>query len=280
MSDDYLTLNRANWDSRAPLHAASPDYNVERALADPGYISGVIRFDRPRLGDIAGLDVVHLQCHIGTDTLSLHRLGARVTGLDFSSASLAEARRLAERAGADIEYVESDVYAAAEALGESRFDLVYTSIGVLTWLPRIRPWAAVVARLLKPGGRLFLREQHPVLWTIDEQRDDDALVVRYPYFERPDEPLVSDLDVSYVRTDAPLSATTTHEFNHGLGEVVTALLDEGLEITGLTEHDSVPWMALDHAMTWDEESGEARLTTTPPELPLTYTLQARKRVRT
>jgi SAM-dependent methyltransferase len=276
MSDDYLTLNRANWDSRAPLHAASPDYQLDRAVADPGWLSGVVRFDLPWLGDIAGLDVAHLQCHIGTDTLSLHRLGARVTGLDFSSASIAEARRLAERAGADIRFVVSDVYDAPEALGRERFDLVYTGIGVLSWLPRIRPWAAAVAGVLRPGGRLHLREQHPVLATMDWERQDGLLVARDPYFEHADRPLVDESDVSYVATDGPITAATTHIFNHGLGEIVTALLDEGLEVTALVEHDSIPWLALPAAMDWDAEAGEARLKRTPPELPLTYTLQARK----
>ena len=107
--DDFLQANRANWDDRAPPHAASPGYAVARLLADPAALSGVVAFGRPLLGEIAGLDGVHLQCHIGTDTLSLHRLGARMTGLDFSPAALSQARSLAAAAGADIPFVESTV---------------------------------------------------------------------------------------------------------------------------------------------------------------------------
>src|SRR5438876_4652525 len=114
---DYRALNRANWDERAPAHAASPDYGFTRFVADPAYLSEVVRFDLPRLGEIRGLRGVHLQCHIGTDTVSLARLGARMTGLDFSAASLAEARRLAEQGGADVTFVEADVYEAARVLG-------------------------------------------------------------------------------------------------------------------------------------------------------------------
>jgi SAM-dependent methyltransferase len=270
---DSFAVNRANWDERAPAHAASVDYGVQRFIDDPAALSDVVRFDRPRLGDIAGRRGVHLQCHIGTDTISLARLGARMTGLDFSPAALAEARRLAASAGADVDFVESDVYGAPDALGRAAFDLVYTGIGALIWLPDIRRWAETVEALLRPGGRLFLREGHPMLFTIDETVTD-ALVVRYPYVETV-EPLVFDEDTTYVETTHLLTNTTTHEWNHGLGEVVTALLDVGMRLTMLVEHDSVPWMALPEQMRLGED-GEWRLVDRPERLPLTYTLQALK----
>ncbi|GAA4257427.1 class I SAM-dependent methyltransferase [Dactylosporangium darangshiense] len=272
---DYLRLNRAQWDERAPAHAASPDYGVARFVDDPEFLSDVVRFDRPRLGDVRGLRTVHLQCHIGTDTLSLHRLGADVTGLDFSPASLAQARALAGRAGADIDYVESDVYGALDALEPGSFDLVYTGVGALCWLPDIRRWAAVVSGLLRPGGRLFIREGHPMLWTIDETRGDGVLAVQFAYFEQPD-PLVWDDATTYVATDVAFTHNVTHSWNHGLGEIVTALLGEGMELTMLQEHDSVPWDPLPGFMLGDEQ-GEYRLAERGDRLPLTYTLQARKR---
>ncbi len=265
-------LNHASWEERAPAHAASPDYAFERFVADPAYLSDVVRFDVPRLGDVAGLDAVHLQCHIGTDTLSLARLGTRATGLDFSGAALREARRLAERAGADIRYVESDVHAAAEVLGRGAFDLVYTGVGALNWLPSARRWARVVADLLRPGGRLFLREGHPVLFAVDDGRDDGLLVLEHPYGER-EEPLVWDTGGTYVQTDATFSHNVTHEWNHGLGEVVTALLDAGMRLTALEEHDTVPWEALPGRMEQVAEN-EWRLIDRPWRLPHTYTLQA------
>lgn len=154
LEPNSLDLNRANWNERAGLHAASPDYEAETFVATPEHLSAVVRFDLPRLGDIAGLRAVHLQCHIGTDTLSLARLGAHMSGLDFSPASLQQARRLAARCGTAIDYVESSVYDAATALPRASFDLVYTGIGALNWLPRIDDWARNVAALLKPGGRL------------------------------------------------------------------------------------------------------------------------------
>ncbi|NJC72318.1 class I SAM-dependent methyltransferase [Planosporangium thailandense] len=272
---DYRTVNRASWDERAPAHAASPDYAVDRFVGDPAYLSDVVRFDLPRLGDVAGLRAVHLQCHIGTDTLSLHRLGARMTGLDFSGAALAQARRLAADADAEIDFVESDVYDAANVLPPGAFDLVYTGVGALCWLPDIRRWARVVSALLRPGGRLFIREGHPMLWALTDSRGDGLLAVEYPYFERP-EPVVWDEPGTYVQTDVAFTHTVTHEWNHGLGEIVTALLDAGLDLTMLVEHDSAPWNALP-GWTVVDGRGEWRLRDRPWRLAQTYTLQARKR---
>ncbi|WP_232663901.1 class I SAM-dependent methyltransferase [Pseudonocardia sp. TRM90224] len=269
---DYFAVNRDNWDERAPAHAASPGYSVRELIADPERLSGVVRFDVPRLGDIAGLRGVHLQCHIGTDTISLARLGARMTGLDFSSAAVAEGKRIAAAAGADVEFVESDLYGAPDVLPVGAFDLVFTGIGALCWLPDIRRWAGVVATLLKPGGRLFLREGHPMLWAIDDEAD--ALLVGYPYFETP-EPATFEDESSYVPTAAPFVHTTSHSWNHGLGEIVTALLEAGMTITQLVEHDTVPWDALPGKMV-EGADGEYRLREHPERLPLTYTLQATK----
>ena len=274
MSDDHLRVNRANWDERVPIHLASPDYDVAR-FDDPAFLTDVVRFDVPRLGDMAGLRGVHLQCHVGADTVSLARLGATMTGVDFSPPAIEAARATAERAGVDARFVESDVDHAVEAAGAGAYDLVYTGIGALCWLPDVRRWAAVVAGLLAPNGRLFLREGHPSLWSLDDTRAD-ALVVGYPYFETV-EPMEFDEDASYVESDARLTATRTQEWNHGLGEIVSALLAEGLVLTGLEEHRTVPWPALPGLMEpAPDVPGEHRLREHPERLPLTYTLQAVK----
>ncbi len=275
--EDYLAVNRANWDERVAAHVASPDYQVDRYLADPAFLSDVVRFDLPRLGDIAGVRGVHLQCHIGTDTISLARLGAAMTGVDFSGPALEQARSLAERTGADATFVEADTYSAASAVGDDPFDLVYTGIGALCWLPDIARWADVVSGLLRPGGRLFLREGHPMLWALDDQRGDGLLVVDYPYFQTA-EPMVFDEPGTYVATDAQFTHNRTHVWNHGLGEIITALLGSGLAVTALEEHDSVPWQALPGLME-RTPFGEWRLADRPWRLPHTYTLQAVKTLR-
>jgi SAM-dependent methyltransferase len=269
-----FALNLANWDEAAPVHAASADYGVARFAEDPAHLSEVVRFDLPRLGDVHGLDGVHLQCHIGTDTVSLARLGARMTGLDFSPAAVAEATRLAASAGADVTFVQGNVYDAVELLGRERFDLVFTGVGALCWLPDIRRWAGVVDGLLRPGGRLFLREGHPVLWALDYERKDGLVALETPYFEHA-EPVVDVDDGTYVETGHVFANTVTHSWNRGLGEIVTALLDRGLVLTMLEEHDSVPWEALPGSMVRGELD-EWRLADRPRRLTCTYTLQATK----
>ncbi|HEY3944862.1 MAG TPA: class I SAM-dependent methyltransferase [Solirubrobacteraceae bacterium] len=272
--DRYLELNRASWDERAPAHAASADYGLRRFVEDPDFLSDVVRFDLPRLGDIRGLRGVHLQCHIGTDTISLARLGAHMTGLDLSSASVEHARLLSEKAGPHVEFVEAEVYQAPATLGTGAFDLVFTGIGAICWLPSVRRWANVVANLLAPGGRLFMREGHPMLWTLEDERPDGLLVADYPYFER-DEPMIFDDPGTYVETGVTFTQNVTHEWNHGLGEIITALLESGMKLTMLVEHDSVPWEALPGKMT-QIELGEWRLTDRPWRLPHSYTLEAVK----
>ena len=285
---DYLDVNRANWDARAEVHVGPGGYAVDEVV-DPGWISGVVRFDQPLLGDLAGLDGVHLQCHIGTDTISLARLGAKMTGVDLSPGSLRQARRIAERAGIGVDYFESDVYNAPDALGGQRFDLVYTGIGALCWLPDIRLWAKTVAELLRPGGRLFVRDGHPVLNSLlpvtvgEVQPDSDqqdwltgvgALTpaLELPYWEQP-EPMVWNDAVSYAGTEKVTSPRSV-EWNHAVSEIVMAVLDAGLSLELLVEHDSVPWEALPGMMVQDE-TGEFRLKDRPERLPASFTLTAR-----
>lgn len=285
---DYLEVNRANWDARADVHVSGDGYDQ---LAEPGTLSDVVRFDRPLLGDIAGLRGVHLQCHLGTDTLSLSRLGADMVGVDLSPNSLRHARAIAAAAGEPIEFVESDVYAAPAALGGRRFDLVYTGIGALCWLPDIRRWARVVADLLQPGGRLFVRDGHPVLnallpavvgatladadqqpWLTPAGTPTPALEL--PYWERP-EPMIWRDEVTYAGEGA-VASPESHEWNHALSQIVMAVLGAGLVLESLTEHDSVPWDALPGLMSLDAATGEYRLTDRPERLPASFTLTARR----
>ena len=269
---DYAAVNLANWNSRVAHHERG--YGLDDFRNDPSHLSQVVRFDLPRLGSIEGLDVVHLQCHIGSDTLSLARLGARsVTGLDFSAPALEVASRLAQDCGATIEFVESELYGAVDALGLARFDLVYTGIGALCWLPDIARWAKIVSALLRPGGQLFLREGHPMLWTLADPRPDGLVAVEYPYFETTGVRFSEQL--SYIPHDEPLQSPDTVQFNHGLAELVTAVMAAGMSLTAIEEHPSVPWNPLADAME-EGPDGEFRLKDTPLRLAASYTLQATK----
>jgi len=265
---DYRALNRGHWDERAPAHADSPDYAVERFLEDPAFISGVVRFDLPLLGDVAGARGVHLQCHIGTDTLSLARLGARMSGVDFSAASLTEARRLAAATGTNIEYVQAEVYDAVAAFGEARFDLVYTGIGALCWLPDVDRWAAVVAQLLRPGGRLFMREGHPMLWALDDARKDGLLAVEYPYFQR-EEAMVFTEEGTYVQTDAAFEKKVPAKVQRDIETARAATSKEIADLqlmTASTTSDQLT-VAFD-AYAADETTGESALVVLRSDLGL------------
>ena len=269
---DYRRANRDNWDDRVPIHVASDLYDVEGFLADPDRLSTVVEFDREILGDVTGKRLVHLQCHFGKDTLSWARLGAQVTGVDFSEAALAAARDLAARAGLDARFVLSELYDAPAAVGE-RFDVVYTGVGALNWLPDIRGWAEVVAALLVPEGTLYLRESHPVLWGLDWREDDDSLVIRFPYFETA-EPVSWDDGCTYAG-DGTVARTRTYEWNHGIGEIFNALTGAGLRITHYEEYRHLEWKGVPHM----EEDEQGRWWLPPAQrdlVPLSYSLMAVK----
>lgn len=274
MTIDWRGVNLANWESRVPIHTGPDGYDVA-GFDDPGHLSSVVRYDLPRLGRLDGLDVVHLQCHIGTDTVSLARLGAQsVRGLDFSPAAVLAARDLADRTDTDIQFLVSDVYDAISALGGGSCDLVYTGIGALCWLPDVRGWAEVVTDLLRPGGRLFMRETHPMLEAVCDPRPDGLLVLQHPYFETSGTTFIE--QESYGGTGT-VSSPEIVIFNHGLGEVFTALTAAGLNVTMLEEHREVPWQALGEAMIPSTEfDGEYIMAGGPERLPLTYTIQAQK----
>jgi len=275
VTENWRAINLANWEARVPIHSG-PDGYDRAAFDDPGHLSAVVRYDLPRLGRLDGMDVLHLQCHLGTDTVSLARLGARsTTGLDFSPSALREARALATRAGAEVAFVDGDAYEAVDVLGAGRFDLVYTGIGAICWLPDIRRWARVVAGLLRPGGRLFMREGHPMLWTLSDPRPDGLLVVEYPYFET--DGVLFREETTYAGTGTVASADQVG-FNHGLGQIFTALADAGMTMTAFEEHREVPWNPLGDAMVPSTDFAEEFvLAVDRDRLPLTYTLQAVRR---
>jgi SAM-dependent methyltransferase len=269
--DEHRRANRANWDDRVPIHWASPGYDVPGFIADPKSLSDVVVFDAPLVGGVRGRRLLHLQCHMGKDTLSWARLGAEVTGVDFSEPAIAAARRLSVESGTPGRFVAAELYDAPRLLPET-FDIVYTGVGALNWLPDIGRWAEVVARFLAPGGLFYIREGHPMLWSLD-WRQDAALVVRYPYFETI-EPVVDD-DPSTYAGPGTVEHARTYEWNHGLGEVIAALLAAGLQITGVQEHRELEWQGLpqmtlgeDHR--WRLPEGQRDL------VPLMFSLWARR----
>ena len=238
--DHHRETIRANWDARVEIHYASDDYGVERFVSDPEHLSGVVRFDRERLPDVSGKRLLHLQCHIGTDTISWARLGAEATGVDFSTKAIAAARRLSSDSATPARFVLSELYDAPSVLPET-FDIVYTGVGAINWLPDIRGWAQVVASFLQEGGIFYMREGHPIIWALDYEREDDQLVIKYPYFEQ-SEPLSFSEESTYAG-DGVLSSPLTYDWNHGIAEVLQALIDAGFRIDQVEEYDALEWEA-------------------------------------
>lgn len=278
MKREHAEANRANWNDRARIHAGSTFYDLDGFVRDAGR-AWLAPGEADELGSVSGKSVCQLQCHLGIETLSWARLGAsRVVGVDFSKEAIAAATALAERCGlADrARFVESDVHDAARALGGETFDVVYVSVGAICWLPSIARWADVVAALVRPGGVAFVREVHPMLNAVYEK--DGQLVVEQPYFER-EEPVRWEDGVTYTEGRPITEHKTTYEWSHGLGEIVTSLLDRGFVLELLREHKVAEFQALP-SMVLEARIDGADLYRLPPEtrdrLPLTFSLRARK----
>jgi len=218
--DDPRADNRDNWDDRVAGHIAG--YRVDRYVNDPAHLSDIVIFDQDRLGELRGKKVLHLQCHIGTDTITLARLGAEVTGIDFAPSAIGACREL------------------------------FTATAT--------------------PGRLCITEAHPVAWALDQDRDDQLLVLGYPYFEGRMQ--TWDEDFSYLG-DATLTHTVSHEWNHGLGEIFTALLRRGFVIKLFEEHRVLPWRM--HSWMEEDAAGWFRFPEdVRDQVPLMYSLVAEK----
>jgi phthiocerol/phenolphthiocerol synthesis type-I polyketide synthase E len=262
----WLEVNRRLWDEMAGIHPSTALYDVDRLVAGRDDIRP---WEDAELGPVTGLDLVHLQCHIGTDTIGWARRGARVTGLDFSPVALEAATDLARRCGLDIDWVEADVHEAAGVLGAGRFDVVYTGIGAIGWLPDMQAWAQVVHDLLRPGGVLYLVEVHP-MWValIEDGRTtcQDAIEAAFTRWDEADR-------TSYADSDQVLTAVSSYERLHALSEVVTAILDAGMALELLRERDltpaPTPWLEQRPDGLWGFPAGHHRF-------PLTYSLRARR----
>jgi SAM-dependent methyltransferase len=268
-----LAANRSLWDAWTGVHATGEFYDLD------GFRHGGVQLrddEIATVGDVNGATLLHLQCHFGIDTLSWARLGAQVTGADFSPAAIQLARELAVELGfPEARFVESDLYELPANL-DGAFDVVYTSRGVLSWLPDIRRWAEVVAHFVRPGGRFFINEIHPVAMAFENEGVAlGELRLQYPYWEHP-EPLVFPVTGSYADPAADVGTHEEHGWDHGLGEIVTALIDAGLQIDRLDESPTLDWK-LDFLVETAEGSGRWVL---PPEvageLPLMFSLLASK----
>lgn len=263
--EKYFESNRRMWDQWALLHRDSDFYDLEGFKAGRNVVEPV---DLEELGDIRGRTLLHLQCHFGLDTLSLARMGAEVTGLDFSPRAIELARSIAEELEIPARFVESRLDRAPEVVKE-QFDIVYTSGGVLCWLQNIEEWARVAAGFVKPGGFFYIREFHPIMMIFDDQTAEGPKVAMH-YFHR-DDPDRFEGEGTYASSDTSVK-TTSYEWAHSMGDIVTALARAGLRIEYLHEfpfisYKSHPWLVQGEDRMW-------RYPKYPDSLPMMFSIRA------
>ncbi|MFC7218079.1 class I SAM-dependent methyltransferase [Streptomyces polyrhachis] len=266
--DDWLVANRAMWDERAPIHAASDFYDIPAFLAgrDP-----LRDFERAEVGDVTGRSLLHLQCHLGLDTLSWARHGAaRVVGLDFSEPAVDTARELARELGLGQDraaFVAADVHEAAAAVPDPAYDIVYTGGGALCWLPDLEHWAQTAASLVAPGGFLYVAEFHPLTDVLDGPTGSR---VEHDYFNR--DAWIDDTPGTYADLGAATVDNRSAEWQHPIGEVVSAVAAAGLRIDFLHEHDLTLFQRFETLRPQDD--GTFRFPPGAPRVPLMYSLKA------
>ncbi len=223
---NYLEINKKSWNSRTEIHYDSEFYDNENFIKGKTSLNPI---ELELLDDIKGKSILHLQCHFGQDTISLNRMGANATGVDFSDVAIEKAKQLAKTTGATAEFICCDIYDLPKHL-DQKFDLVFTSYGTIGWLPNLEKWAALVSRFLKPEGKFVFVEFHPVVWMFD----DDFKFVKYNYLNS--QAIVEHEEGTYTDRDAPIAENCV-TWNHGISEVLNNLIKNGLEINVLNEYD-------------------------------------------
>jgi SAM-dependent methyltransferase len=266
--DEYLKTNQETWDTWTRYHLSSKFYDIE------GFKAGATTLDPIVLagpGDVTGKSLLHLQCHFGLDTLKWARRGAIVTGINFSEEGIKAARALAAEVGIPATFMQCDLYDLPQHL-TGQFDVVFTSHGVLSWLPDLERWAQVIAHFLKPGGIFYIVEVHPVALLFDENRTDAELRLLYPYFQGA-EPLRIEQNGCYAVPDAPIRSVT-YDWIHTMAEIIGSLLRAGLRITSFEEYPFVAWAVFP----WMERGPERywQLPDRSKSIPLMFSLKATK----
>lgn len=267
----HLKVNRELWDALTPIHVASEFYDVSgfkrgRCSLDP--------IELEEVGDVSAKSLLHLQCHFGLDTLSWARRGAVVTGVDFSEKAIAQARLLAAELAIHAEFVCCELSELPGRLS-GQFDVVFTSAGVLAWLPDLGTWAHVVSHFLVHGGFFYIREFHPFAGVMDDEQAPDATPrLRYPYFHWP-EPMWFAADSAGSYADRSARVTLPHcEWSHGLSDVINSLIEAGLRIDFLHEFDFCPYQS--HPFLTQGADGRWRYEQAPETMPLMFSLRATK----
>ncbi|WP_167611789.1 class I SAM-dependent methyltransferase [Maribellus sediminis] len=262
---DYIAINKKLWDEKTEHHFQSDFYDVSSFLKGKDSLNTI---ELELLGELKGKKILHLQCHFGQDTISLARHGAEATGVDLSDKAIEKARELNDKLGTTVRFIQSDVYQLHEVLDE-QFDIVFTSYGVIGWLPDMNKWAEVIHRFLKPGGKLVFVEFHPIIWMLsyDFQR------IEYNYMDSP--PIIEELEGTYTDRSAPIKEKSV-SWNHGLSTVINALIKSGLTITDFREYNYSPYDCFQNTVKIDER--KFKIKGLEDKIPMVYSVTADKKL--
>lgn len=260
---DYININKNLWNHKTEIHYHSDFYDNDAFIKGKDSLNPV---EIGLLGEIKGKKILHLQCHFGQDTISLSRRGALVTGIDFSEKAIEKANKLNNLLGTNAKFILSDVYRLPEILHE-QFDMVFTSYGVIGWLPDMRRWAEVINHFLKPGGEFILVEFHPVVWMFS----DDFKRIEYNYMDS--QPIIEELQGTYTDRTADIKEKSVC-WNHGLSTVIDSILKTGLKITDFKEYDYSPYDCFENTIKIDDR--KFMIKGLEEKIPMIYSLKAEK----
>lgn len=255
--ENYIDINKNTWNTKVDIHVESEFYNNEAFLNGKNTIPPT---DLHALGNIEGKKILHLQCHFGQDTLSLARLGATVTGIDFSEKAIEVAKKMNQKLGLNATFICCDVYDTLQHITEE-YDIVYASYGVIGWLPDLDRWAKVITGSLKPGGKLVFFEFHPVVWMFD----NDFTYVQYNYFK--DDPIKEEETGTYADRYAEIDNSTI-TWNHSISEVITALVEQNIKLTWFEEFDYSHYACFNNIVEF--ESNKFRIKSLGNKIPMMY----------
>jgi SAM-dependent methyltransferase len=262
-NENYFKINKATWNQKVKVHAKSEMYDLEAFKKGK---SSLMTYELDALGDVKGKTLLHLQCHFGQDTLSWSRMGATCTGVDLSDDGIKLARELNEELKLNAQFVCCNVFDTSKFVKDT-FDIVFTSYGVIGWLPDLKPWGQMIYERLKKRGTFFMAEFHPIVWMFDYLEGQPTM--KYGYMQ--DEVIYEEYEGTYANQESKM-ISKEYGWNHGLGEVVSALTEAGLHIEYLKEFNESPYDVLPNL----EKTKKGMYATKDQLYPLIFTIKATK----
>jgi SAM-dependent methyltransferase len=266
--NQYTKTNLLRWNEVTSIHQNSEFYDVEGFKAGKSTLKSI---ELNELGDVTGKSILHLQCHFGLDSLSLSRLGAKVTGIDLSDKAIQLAKELNKDTGLDARFICSDIYELTEVLDE-KYDIVFTSYGVLCWLSNLEKWAQIINHYLKPGGTFFMVDGHPLSNILEYDSQRQEFKVRDSYFN--EGPIPCESETSYGDNSEKVECTQTYQWDHSVSEIVNSLIKAGINIKKVNEYPYSVYEKFKGIMEKDSD-GWWKIKS-EPKIPLLFSVLASK----